>query len=110
VEALPLPMPAVVAWGPAGLFQIPSGRIVWGFQFELVKGGSGWSAQERERGIVGIAAEVVASNPATTSYQVPAGEKPFIYAVAPSSPQSLAPWFNDIDHSYREQMVKLGFI
>jgi hypothetical protein len=102
-------MPAVIAWGPAGLFQIPSGRIVWGFQFELLRGGSGWNAQERERGIVGIAAEVVASNPATTSYQVPPGEKPYIYAVAPSSPQSLAPWFDEINQSYREQMGKLGF-
>jgi len=103
-------MPAVVAWGPAGLFQIPSGRIVWGFQFELVKGGSGWSAQERERGIVGIAAEVVASNPATTSYRVPPDEKPYIYAMAPSSPESLAPWFDEIDRSYRAQMASLGLI
>ena len=101
-------MPAVIAWGPAGLFKIPSGRIVWGFQFELVKGGSGWNAQDLERGIVGIAAEVVASNPATTSYQVPPGEKPYIYAVSPSSPESLAPWFDEIDAAYRVQMTSLG--
>lgn len=103
-------MPAVIAWGPAGLFKIPSGRTVWGFQFELVRGGSGWSAQDLERGIVGIAAEVAAVNEVTVSYSVPPGEKPYIYAVAPSSPQSLAPWFNEIDQSYREQMVRLGFI
>ena len=103
-------MSAVIAWGPAALFQIPSGRTVWGFQFELLRGGSGWSAQDREQGIVGIAAEMGPSNEATISYSVPPGEKPYIYAVAPSSPQSLAPWFDEIDQSYREQMVRLGFI
>jgi hypothetical protein len=103
-------MPAVVAWGPAALFQIPSGRIVWGFQFELLRGGSGWSAQERERGIVGIAAEMGPRTEATISYSVPEGEKPYIYAVSPSTPQSLEPWFDEIDRSYREQMGKLGFV
>lgn len=103
-------MPAVVAWGPAGLFKIPSGCIIWGFQFELVKGGSGWNAQDLERGIVGIKTEPIQSNPLTTSYSVPPGERPYIYAVSPSSPDSLQPWFDEIDRSYREQMVSLGFI
>ena len=103
-------MPAVIAWGHADLFQIPSGRIVWGFQFELVKGGSGWSAQERERGIVGIAAEVYQQTEATVSYTVPEGERPYIYAVSPSTPESLRPWFDDIDKAYRAQMVSLGLI
>ena len=102
-------MPAVIAWGPAALFPIPSGRTVWGFQFELVRGGSGWSAQEREQGIVGIVAEVIAVNEATMSYAVPQGEQPYLYAVTPSSPQSLAPWFDEINQSYKEQMIKLGF-
>lgn len=92
----------VLAWGAASLYELPSGRQIWGREFELLPAGSMFAASAILRGLIGVEAEQLDER----RCQIVDGAPVILYGMGETETRELDGYRNDVIEGFRLQQLQ----
>lgn len=94
-------LPVLIAWGESDVFRFSeSPDTWWGFEFELIEGASGFTAQNRLHGFCGF----------RTHIEAEPDDIPAILTSGVTEPAQLEPYIDEILASYRSHLKSMGLL
>jgi hypothetical protein len=92
----------ILAWGAANLYELPSGRHVWGREFELLPAGSMFAAGAILRGLIGVEAEQLDEK----RCQIKDGAAVILYGMDATETRELDGYRDDVIEGFRQRQLQ----